>query len=285
MDFDPRITPAREDLAAAHLKGKVRAARFVDGAMHVIAKGRAALRVAPAADAGLESELIYGERFVVFEDRNGWAWGQAVGDDCVGYIESAACTGDPVEPDHRVTALATPLQPEPDVKRPPLDLLPMNAKVCVLAEEGAFSRVAPAGFVFSAHLAPLSNVAPDWVEVASRFLGSPYVWGGKTWGGLDCSGLVETAFEAAGMKIPRDTDLQEAALSNAIVPAPDLMNLYRGDLVFWNGHVGVVLEGGRLLHATSSFMEVVIEPLAEAVRRIEPLRGAITSVRRVSPTR
>lgn len=278
--FDPRITPVRGDIAAAYLKGKVAAKRYVDGAGQVVVRGRTALRKAPAEDSGLETELLYGQSFTVYDHGRRFLWGQAKDDLCVGYVEADALKAGEIAADHKVTALATPLLPEPDAKRAALDMLPLNARVRVLERANGFARIEPSGFVFEPHLAPLSFRAQDWVGVAERLSGAPYVWGGKTVAGLDCSGLVQVALESIGRQLPRDTDLQETAIAQRIEPAPDFSNLQRGDLVFWDGHVGIMLGHEMLLHATSAFMQVASEPLRDAVRRIEPIGGPITSVRR-----
>jgi NlpC/P60 family protein/dipeptidyl peptidase-like protein len=279
--FDPRITPARGDIAAAHLKGRVEAVQYVEGQKHVVVRGRTELRKTRSEDSGLETELLFGQSFIVYEHSERFFWGQASDDECVGYVEARALKAGEIFADHKVTALATPLLPAPDAKSSVLDILPMNARVRVLEHAGGFARIEPSGFVFVNHLAPPSNREHDWVAVAQRFLSTPYIWGGKTVAGLDCSGLVQVALESVGRQLPRDTDLQEMAVERRIEPAPDLANLGRGDLVFWDGHVGIMLDRERLLHATSAFMQVVIEPLHDAVRRIEPIGGPITSVRRI----
>ena len=280
-DFDPRITPARVDLAAAHLKGKIDAPRYVEGSPHGVVRGRAALRKTPAPDSALETELLFGQGFTVYDRGERFVWGQASDDECVGYVEACALKFGVVAANHRVAALATPWLPAPDAKRAAHDLLPMNARVRVLERAGGFARIEPFGFAFEAHLAPLTGRECDWVAVAEEFRRAPYVWGGKTIAGLDCSGLVQLALEAIGHQLPRDTDLQEKAIGQRIEPTPDFANLRRGDLVFWDGHVGIMLDRERLLHATSAFMEVVVEPVHDAVRRIEPISGAVTSVRRI----
>jgi hypothetical protein len=279
-DFDPRTTPARSDLAAAYLKGAVVAARFAEGTVHRVTRGRVALHAQPSADAPVETELLFGQKFTVYEQTNGWAWGQSSFDECVGYVHTIGCAPEPVAPSHRVTALATPLLPAPDAKRPLRDLLPMNAIVKVVGHENGFARIASFDYVFEGHLSPLERFASDWVAVAEQFVGTPYVWGGCTHAGIDCSGLVQTALAAFGRPIPRDTDLQEKYFDQGVEPLPDLSNLKRGDLVFWNGHVAIMLDGERMLHATSFRMEVTIERLCDAARRIEPVAGAVSSVKR-----
>ncbi|MGD0142443.1 MAG: NlpC/P60 family protein [Rhizomicrobium sp.] len=276
---DPRITPARPDLAAARLKGKVEAARFADGTLRMVARGRAGLHAERDAASRRETELLFGEGFTVYEVANGWAWGQSALDDYVGYVAAGDLRDVGATPDHRVIAPLTPLLPAPDFKLPVRDMLPMNAKVKVVGQDGRFAKIAPEGFVFAGHLAPIRQTASDWVAVAERFRGVPYVWGGKTVAGIDCSGLVQTSLEAGGIAAPRDADMQELALGIAI--PPDLSRLARGDLVFWTDHVGVMLDAVRLLHANAFYMEAAVEPLADAAGRIANRAGPITSIKRL----
>ena len=256
---DPRVTPVRPDLPAP-LKGRAT----------TIARGRAALRHAPSLDAVQDDELLFGETFTVYDAKDGWAWGQSGSDSYVGYLHTITC-GDTVVPGHRVTALSTPLLARADFKSASRDLLPLGARVKVLETVGAFARIAPGGFVFAGHLAPLESVVSDWVATAERFAGTPYVWGGKTHAGIDCSGLVQIALAAAGIACPRDTDQQEAALGRDCAAEPR----QRGDLVFWDGHVGIALDATRLLHANTFHMQVEAEPLADAIARTSRLVTAI----------
>ncbi len=280
-DFDPRLTPARPDLAAASLRGKIDAARYVEGKPYQVLRGRAGLRVKPDHNACMDNELLFGEGFTVYEITNGWAWGQSAEDGYVGYLRDVALGEGAPEPDHRVSALMTPLLPAPDIRRAYLDMLPMNAKLKVVERQGDFASVAPDGYVFARHLAPLGDCAKDWVAVAGRFLGAPYVWGGKTAAGLDCSGLVQTALEAGGVRAPRDADLQEKALGHALPLTADYSGLQRGDLVFWADHVGIMADGANLLHASSFHMQVAVEPLADVAARNAAAGRLVTSAKRL----
>ena len=271
---DKRLTAARPDLAAAHLKGQVEAARFVEGETFSIGWGRAPLRVAPSDDAAQDSELLFGEIVTVYERKNGWAWLQAASDGYVGYVRADAL-GDVDSTPFRVNATMSPLFPAADLKAPVRDFLPMNARVPVLSRQGDYVEVKRGGYVYYRHLVPQDQHDVDFVAVAERFLGVPYVWGGKTFAGIDCSGLIQTSLTAAGIKCPRDTDLQERALGNE-VSWPE-----RGDLVFWKGHVGVMRNSTHLVHANAFHMQVAREPLAEALTRIEQACGRVTSVRRL----
>jgi hypothetical protein len=269
---DSRLTPARADLAAAHLKGQVQAARFVEGEMCSVVRGRAALRHAPADDAAQDSELLLGELITVYERKDSWAWVQARTDSYVGYVREAAL-GPIIAPDARVILPLTPLLSAPDVKSPLRDLAPLNATVKRGAVHGHFVEVA-GGFIHGLALASLDHAAADFVAVAEQFMGVPYVWGGKTFQGLDCSGLVQIALQAAGVAAPRDTDMMENSLGHVVAQ----QNLRRGDLVFWKGHMGVMRDAETLLHANAYFMQVTSEKLATAVARI---LTPVTSIKRL----
>ena len=257
MDFDKRVTPARLDLAAAHLEGKVTAKRFVEGRVAQINRGVVGLRAAPTDTAGLRTQLLFGEHFTIYEDKHGWVWGQAEADGYVGYAR-AECFAAPASPSHRVISLSTPLLATPDVKKGASDMLPMNSRVTVAEDGGRFVLLTNGSHVFAGHLAAFDARAPDWVAVAEQFVGVPYLWGGKTAAGVDCSGLVQTALEAGGIKALRDTDMMEDSLGIAL---PLDAALKRGDLIFWKGHVGLMLDRARIIHANGYFMQVSIEPL------------------------
>ena len=224
---DKRVTPARSDLAAAHLKTKVQATRFVEGYPMDVGKGRASLRAAPSDAAAQDTELLFGEQVTVYEDKDGWAWVQAKNDLYVGYVR-ADSLGDTMASTLRVSALMAPVFPLADLKTPVRDMLPMNAVVPALSRDGDYVNIGT-GFVHQRHLAP--EAERDFVSIAERFLGVPYVWGGKTQAGVDCSGLIQTALQAVGKAAPRDTDMMEKALGELV----GLSQVRRGDLVFRKG--------------------------------------------------
>jgi len=271
---DKRVTPARADLAASHLKGQVEAPRFVEGEIFSVHVGRASLRVRPSDDAAQDSELLHGESFTVYDRANGWAWGQAASDLYVGYVKEEDVLSAPFAGEARVSALMAPVFAHPDLKTPVRDLLPLNASVPVLGRDGDYVNIG-SGFVHQRHLA--AEGEKDFVAVAQRFLGVAYVWGGKTAAGLDCSGLIQTALQAVGKAAPRDTDMMEKALGERI----GIADVRRGDLVFWKGHMGVMLDSENLLHANAFHMQVAAEPLREAMDRIEKIAGPVTSVKRL----
>lgn len=278
--FDPRLTPARADLAAKHLEGKVQAARFVAGVACEVVVPQAPLRLAPRPDAPLATEALKGERVVIYQsDAEGWSWGQLERDRYVGWLPTAALGAPGAAATHRVAALRTLVFPGPSIKLPPVQALPLGATLAVARVQDRLAVTPTGGHVPVVHLAPIGQHEPDFVAVAERFVGVPYLWGGKTALGLDCSGLVQAALSAAGMACPRDSDMQETALGIAV--DPQLARLRRGDLIFWKGHVAIVRERGSLVHANAFHMAVAIEPIAEAVARIGDGGSRVTSVRRI----
>lgn len=277
-NFDPRLTPARPDLAAAHLRGKVEAARFVDGVAQEVIVGLAPMRTEPSHQSTLVTEALHGERMTVYEtDDEGWAWGQLTADGYVGWLPAAALLTPGPAPTHRVSALRTLVFPGPSIKLPPADALPLGAQVAVVREQDTFAVTASGGYVPARHLTPLGIFETDYVAVAERFVGVPYLWGGKSSLGIDCSGLVQVALTASGVSCPRDSDMQERALGQSI----SLAGLQRGDIIFWKGHVAIALGRNSMIHANAFHMQVAIEPVADAVTRIAAGGSAVTSARRV----
>jgi len=278
--LDPRRNAFRSDLAALSLRGQVIATRYAAGTVRQVTRPAVPLRREPNPALGLETEALYGEMLKVFDETEGWAWVQLQRDRYVGYLPSSALAGDVMPPSHRVKALGTFIYPAADIKTPPVMHLPLNAEVRVAEWGERFCHLERGGFVITRHLAERDRFERDFVDVAERLIGSPYLWGGRTRIGIDCSGLVQMSLEAAGISAPRDTDMQAAELGEAIPVPDDLESLQRGDLVFWKGHVGIMADGVMLVHANAHHMAVAVETLPEAVARIGK-EQPITTIRRL----
>ena len=275
MSHDPRLTLARPDLASLELEGCIRAARFEAAKVMRLVIPAAAVRAAPSVDAEQLDQLLFGELFEVLEIEDGFAWGQAARDGYVGWVEAGGLSARPLEATHRIIALRSFSYLEPSIKAPSRGPFSLNALVTATETAGALTRIEGGGWMPSAHLSPIGATFADPVEVAERFVGTPYLWGGRDSVGIDCSGLIQQAYYAAGRACPRDTDLQ--ATQGVLVEEGALV---RGDLVFWRGHVGLMLDDARLLHANAHHMAVVVEPLIEAVARISTNGGGQPTARR-----
>jgi len=277
--FDPRVTAARPDLAAKHLEGKVQAARFAEGTLREVIAPQAPVRHAPSHEAPLDTEALKGERVTVYEDNGeGWSWVQLSGDGYVGWMPSSALGAPGPAPTDKVTALRTLAFPGPSIKLPPVEALSLGVTVAIAKRESDFA-ITSAGYYFPAkHVAPLGAKEPDFVSVAERFIGVPYLWGGKTSFGLDCSGLVQAALTAAGITCPRDSDMQEKALGAAL---PLDGKFQRGDLLFWPGHVAIARDADTIVHANAFAMATAVEPIKDALARIEKAGSKLRTVKRL----
>jgi cell wall-associated NlpC family hydrolase len=263
--FDPRLTLVRNGIAARSLEGTVPAARYVDTTMRQTKVPATSLRRAPSPGAEQLDQLLFGELFEVLDEAEGWAFGKAVRDGYIGYVEASALGGPSVNPTHTVRALRTYAFSAPNIKAAPTGLYSMNALVAEEGREGRFVKTTGGWFV-EEHLVPAGRAEADYVAVAERFVGSPYYWGGRESLGLDCSGLVQQALYASGRACPRDSD-QQATMGEQV----DVLR--RGDLVFWRGHVAIMVGADTIIHASGWHMAVVVEPLAEAAARTRRLGG------------
>ena len=276
--LDPRINPFRPEIAASHLRGHVEAKRFVEGSRHQIIEPVTALRRTPSHDARLDTEALLGERVTIYEiSDEGWAWGQLETDGYVGWLSANALGAVGATPTHQVAVPRAFAFAGPDIKLPPTAALPMGARIAVTRQDERFAVTALGWHIPEVYLNPVKTRQPDFVAVAERFVGTPYLWGGKTSLGLDCSGLVQVSLQAAGKACPRDSDMQELALGKL----SSLASLRRGDLVFWNGHVAIAIDSEILIHANVHHMTVAVEPSDDAIKRIKAAGSEVTSVRRI----
>lgn len=283
--LDRRLNAFRADLADARLQGSVAAGRFVAGRKARVAVPVLDVRAAPRADAGLDTQLILGDEVCVFDENEDYAWVQAGRDSYVGYVAASGLARPGDAPTHVVGVPRTFLYAEPDMKKRATAALSLGSRLAIVGAATTrgtdYALLESGEAVVAAHLRPAGEAAPDHVAVAATLERTPYLWGGASAFGIDCSGLVQLSLLMAGKPAPRDTDMQAAALGAPLNVGDDLAGLGRGDLVFWNGHVAIMADGEEIIHASGHAMMVVRERLADAIERIARLYGRPVGFRRL----
>jgi cell wall-associated NlpC family hydrolase len=281
---DPRLHAFRTDLADERLRGEVDAHRFVSGRPARIRVPVADIRKAPRPDSGINTQALYGDDVSVFDVAEGWAWIQAERDGYVGYVAEAALADRADRPTHVVSTPRTFVYPGADLKLPTTGALSMGSRVAVTGSADTratrYALLASGEALIASHLEPQDNTATDYVAVAETLVHTPYLWGGASAFGIDCSGLVQLSMRMAGVSVLRDSDMQAATIGNKIEPGPDFSGLARGDLVFWKGHVAIMTSREDMIHASGHTMTVAREKLCQAIDRIGYLYGGPTGFRR-----
>lgn len=270
VPLDPRVHAFRPDIADLALRDLVVAERYVEPVLRQCIRGIVPLFGSPDPDASLISQIRYGEFVDVFERReDGFAWVQNRMDRYVGYMPAIDVFSEEIaDLSNRVSVLHSFVYPDPDIKSQPIDELVFGSCVHVGGLENNFRKLTNGGYLFAKHLAPAEELyTPDYVFTAGRLLHMPYLWGGRTPLGIDCSGLIQLALEMAGLDAPRDSDQQRQAYGSPLSGHWRDRTWLRGDLVFFPGHVGVMTGPDHLLHASAFDMKVVVEPLLDVVTR------------------
>lgn len=277
---DPRLHAYREDIADVALRGKVDSLRFVQPELRQISVSIASVHAEPRMDASTVTEALLGEQVNVFQVKDGWAFVQLLMDSYVGYLPARCLTNQVMDTTHRIAVPSTLLYVKPDIRSNPVQHVYMNSLVSAIKIEGDFARLRDHRFVWVKHLMPVGKYWDDPATIAEAYVNAPYLWGAKSVAGLDCSGLVQLAWQACGFDCPRDTDMMQKGFGKPLKRDRGL-KLTRNDMVFWEGHVGMMVDSVHLIHSNGHHMQVVIEPLSGAIGRIANLYGQVTGVSRV----
>ena len=280
--LDPRTTLARKDLADTALKARVRAERYAPIKSKVVSTGIVDVKKTPNNSAPLLTQAFFGEEVSMLDEANGWAFCQLNSDGYVGFLKSEHLSTHGLQPSHSVAVPLSHVYPKPDVRAPIGMAIPFGAQVTISegVEEKRFSEVRGLGWIYKRHLKPLGSLNADYLQTAAMFLHAPYVWGGKTALGLDCSALVQLALNYAGKDCPRDTDQQLEMLGRSV--GANISACEKGDLVFFPGHVGFMLDKMRLLHANATYMRVTLDKLESVVSRLSMVHdNPVVDIRRL----
>ena len=278
--LDPREHAFRPTIAASYLKGLVTADCFSDGVLYRVTTNVLALKNKPAEEAELATELLFGETFIVYENLGQWAWGQSQTDGYVGFAKFNGLSKDVIRATHEVGVLKTFVYKEPDIKSPVLRCLVMGSRVSIKEENENFLGLKDAGWIVGRHLADNNNKELDFISVARKYIGTPYLWGGRSSYGLDCSALVQISLSRIGILTPRDTDQQER--NTGTFCGRDVQEANEGDLLYTKGHVAIVSTVNSVIHANAYHMQVVEEPLKVFISRIDANNDQITSIKRLN---
>ncbi|NKB83191.1 C40 family peptidase [Ochrobactrum grignonense] len=282
--LDRRLNAYRPDLADERLSGKVEASRFTTDTLMQVSASVVDLRSEPRPDSGPQTQIIFGDMVRVFEEQDGWSWVQAERDGYTGYVSSTSLEKPTADATHMVIVPRTFIYPGSDLRFPHSKALSLGSRVRIVGSAETrgtqYALLENGEALIAGHLAPLDQHAADYVAVAETLLHTPYLWGGTSGFGIDCSGIVQLSMWVSGRKVLRDSDMQQNTLGEIVEPDADYSNLKRGDLVFWKGHVAICASPDMLIHASGHTMTVTLEPLKDAIRRIAYLYDLPTLIRR-----
>ena len=276
MIFDTRITPIRRDLASTAYKAIVKRKKYVTAKLATVKSAFTPLYSNKGSK--LSTQLLYGEECDVFETKNGWSWIQSRRDNYVGYTPTINLTRKIYKPNSKVISLRTVIYTKPDIKSVTKGYLSFNSLVEVIKIKGKYSLIKNLGWCPSLDLVKIKSSKFNHIDLSKQYLDTPYLWGGRDSMGIDCSGLIQNLHQINNRPFPRDTDMQEIFVTNEVKYEKDLK---AGDLVFWKGHVAMMIDNSNIIHANAFHMKTAIEPLSTAKKRILKSNGKIKKLGRL----
>ena len=276
MIFDPRITPIRRDLASTAYKSIIKRKKYVKGKVATVKSSFSPLY--SNKESKLSTQLLYGEECDVFDTNNGLSWVQSRRDNYVGYTPSINLTNKMYQANSKVISLRTNIYSKPDIKSRTVGYLSFNSLVEVIKKKGKYSLIKNLGWCPSLDLVNLKASKFNHINLSKQYLNTPYLWGGRDSLGIDCSGLIQNLHQISNKPFPRDTDMQEIFVTNEVKSEK---NLKAGDLVFWKGHVAMMVDSKNIIHANAFHMRTTIESLSTAKKRIFKSNGKIRKFGRI----